>query len=86
MKSSVSHLPDEERKGQVAIFEEKMRLWYADQEIKDASCSACKDDKAPHQDNPIVLCDGCEGGALHLLCSEFPLVPIPGDDDEVSSS
>ena len=55
-------------------------------EVDDARCSECKQKTAPDPDNPIIICDGCVGGALHFLCAKkFPLEAIPGEEDEVRS-
>ena len=80
MKSTVSHLPIEEREAREAYFEEISRDWKEGEEkkeIDDARCSACKKKTASDPDNVIIICDGCVGGALHFRCTKFPLKAIP---------
>ena len=89
MKLTVSHLPDEKREAREACFEEISRVWYEGEkkkEIRDARCSACNKKTVSDPDNPIIICDGCVGGALHFRCTKFPLKAIPGEDEDVSSS
>ncbi|CAN0431662.1 unnamed protein product [Ectocarpus sp. 12 AP-2014] len=65
---------------------EKVRLWTEGEKqkkIDDARCQECKRKTAPDPDNPIIVCDGCDGGALHFRCTKkFPLEAIPGEKDK----
>lgn len=78
-----SRLSEPERETQRDWGRAQVEAWKAGQEKK-ASCNECKR-KTPEVGNPILLCDGCDNGALHFPCTKkYPLKTIPGEDDEVS--
>ncbi|CAN0254918.1 unnamed protein product [Ectocarpus sp. 6 AP-2014] len=73
-------LPEPERTTQLDWGKGQVEAWKAGKEKK-AACMECSKGTW-YSDNPILLCDGCVRGALHLRCTKFPLEAIPGEEDE----